>query len=410
MLIAACAFIAEANAISDYTPTSLNLKVYADGVIKVEYRVNINPALARLNITGLSTQIHNLMVKDQDHEILESSLIDGKIVVNVLGARKLVIDYNSPGLTVKNGSLWGLNVELPIEANIILPSSTTILMIQPMPLSIGILDEVTTLTMPQGNITLNYIIGIVGTKEHALLLLTDAEGTILELSKQGIMLNSSSSILEEAWLAYQSKNYIGAEELAKNAKNNAYNTAETASKASSMIESAESAIQTALEEDRTSTTDEASQKLQEARSMYDLGEYEKASNYGEEALTYANESTHPPRTINIFWILPIVGIIIITYLVLKQRKKPEIKEQITIVDIEELLANYPRLRTDEREIIRFVASSKEGVFVSEIRERFNLARSSAWRMVRRLEEMGIIETETIGRETFLKIKDSTKTE
>ena len=409
MLITACAFIAEANAISDYTPTSLTLKVYADGVIKVEYRVNINPALARLNITGLSTQIHTLMVKDQDHEILESSLIDGKIVVNVLGARKLVIDYTTPGLTFKNGSLWGLNVELPIEANIILPSSTTILMIQPMPLSIGILDEVTTLTMPQGNITINYIIGIVGTKEHALLVLTDAEETISELSKQGIMLNSSSSILEEAWIAYQSKNYIGAEELAKNAKNNAYNTLETASKASSMIESAESALQTALEEDRTSSTDEASQKLQEAKSMYELGEYETASNYGEEALTYANESTQPPRTINFFWVLPIVGIIIVTYLVLQQRKKPEIKDQITIVDIEELLADYPRLRTDEREIIRFVASSKEGVFVSEIRERFNLARSSAWRMVRRLEEMGIIDTETIGRETFLKIKDSTKT-
>jgi uncharacterized membrane protein len=62
------------------------------------------------------------------------------------------------------------------------------------------------------------------------------------------------------------------------------------------------------------------------------------------------------------------------------------------------------LRMDEREALRFIASKAEGVFVSELRDRFELPRSSAWRMVRRLEGMGVIETERVGRETFLRLK------
>jgi uncharacterized membrane protein len=63
---------------------------------------------------------------------------------------------------------------------------------------------------------------------------------------------------------------------------------------------------------------------------------------------------------------------------------------------------------DDREAVRFIASSGEGVFISELRERFDLPRSSAWRMVRRLEDMGVIGTEKVGRETFLKLKTPTE--
>ena len=93
---------------------------------------------------------------------------------------------------------------------------------------------------------------------------------------------------------------------------------------------------------------------------------------------------------------------------LKGRKKEVIKEVIPEVDLESVFDAYPRLRMDDREAIRFIASSGEGVFVSELRERFDLPRSSTWRMVRRLEEMGVIGTEKVGRETFLKLKNSTE--
>jgi len=393
-------------AISDYTPESLSIKLFADGVTRVEYRVSVNPTSASVNVTVFGSQIHNLVVKDQDDEILESRLLDGMILVNVLGARTVVIDYTTPGLTLKDGPLWGLEAEFPIETNILLPTSATILSMKPVPASIGIIGEVTTLTMPSGNISIGYIIGVVGTKEHALVVMNDAEETISELVTQGIKVDSASSFLEDAWAAYQVENYVTAEELARQAKTDAIKIIDSASQASSYILLADSAVQAALEAGRTSLVDEARTKLDQARSNYDLGDYESAASRGLEALANAEDSKRPLNFGILLWVIPIGSAIIFLFMYLKGRKKGVIMEVASDANLESVFDAYPRLRMDDREAIRFIASSGEGVFVSELRERFDLPRSSAWRMVRRLEGMGVIGTEKVGRETFLKLKNS----
>ena len=43
------------------------------------------------------------------------------------------------------------------------------------------------------------------------------------------------------------------------------------------------------------------------------------------------------------------------------------------------------------------------MFASELRERFDLPKSSAWRMIRRLEKEDIVETKKVGRETYVQI-------
>jgi uncharacterized membrane protein len=58
--------------------------------------------------------------------------------------------------------------------------------------------------------------------------------------------------------------------------------------------------------------------------------------------------------------------------------------------------------------VRYINDSNEGVFITELRERFDLPKSSAWRMMRRLEDMEVIETEQIGRETFVRISSRYK--
>jgi uncharacterized membrane protein len=348
----------------------------------------VNPTLARVNVTAFGSQIHNLVVKDQDDEILESRLLDGIILVNVLGARTVVIEYTTPGLTQKDGSLWGLEAAFPLETNILLPASATIISMKPVPTSIGVIGEVTTLTMPSGNISIGYIIGVVGTKEHALVVMNDAEEAINELVTQGIKVDSASSFLEDAWVAYRLGNYVTAEELARQAKNDAIAIIESASQASSSILLADSAVQSAVEAGRTSLIDEARTKLDQARSHYDLGDYESAATLSLEAIADAEDSKRPINWGNLLWVIPFGGVVIFLFVY--------------------LFDAYPRLRMDDREAVRFIASSGEGVFISELRERFDLPRSSAWRMVRRLEDMGVIGTEKVGRETFLKLKTPTE--
>ena len=74
------------------------------------------------------------------------------------------------------------------------------------------------------------------------------------------------------------------------------------------------------------------------------------------------------------------------------------------VDLDAVFRDKPRLRTDDKAILRYVQESG-GAFITEVRERFDMPKSSAWRMVKRLEEEGLLEVSTVGRETYLQLKD-----
>jgi uncharacterized membrane protein len=280
----------------------------------------------------------------------------------------------------------------------------TITSIQPFPLSIGIVGETTTLTMPAGNVSIGYIIGVVGTKEHALAVINDAEEAVQELDSQGIKVDDSTSLLDAAWQAYLAENYVQAEELARDARVAAEDALEAASGASTSIELADSSIQAAVEAGRTSLTEEARTRLEQARALYDQGDYGGAAALAEEAQADAEASRRPMGFGFALWAVPIGAVAVILFAYTRRGKAPT-GEESPSVDLEATFQAFPGLRMDEREALRFIASKAEGVFVSELRDRFELPRSSTWRMVRRLEEMGVIETERVGRETFLRLRD-----
>jgi hypothetical protein len=54
--------------------------------------------------------------------------------------------------------------------------------LNPTPLSINIVDNKATLIMPYGDISVSYLLGTVGTRESALLIIKKAEETLEEAS------------------------------------------------------------------------------------------------------------------------------------------------------------------------------------------------------------------------------------
>ena len=44
-------------------------------------------------------------------------------------------------------------------------------------------------------------------------------------------------------------------------------------------------------------------------------------------------------------------------------------------------------------------------FITDVRERFDIPKSSAWRMVKRLEEEGVVTVSKVGRETYLQLRE-----
>jgi uncharacterized membrane protein len=75
------------------------------------------------------------------------------------------------------------------------------------------------------------------------------------------------------------------------------------------------------------------------------------------------------------------------------------------VDLDYLFDIHDDLREDDRDVIEFLAEKGGEAFAMEIRERFNIPRTSAWRLIKRLERYEIINERKIGGQTLVRIKD-----
>jgi len=382
-------------ALESYEYKGLTVTLFADGVARVETLVDVNPTLARINMTALGTRISNLIIRDQWGYMLPSNGTKGYLQVSVLGSRSVSIEYTTQDLTTKERTTWIFNATLQAVTNIRLPEGATIMRLEPIPTAISTVDKSTILTMPAGHVSIRYVLGIVGTKEHALVMLSDAEETIDSLTLSGITLGEAEAILGLAWEEYDIERYALAEEYARQAKTMAVDTGREAQEAEQVIESAVVAIEDARSGGRTTDIDDADAKLSQAQSAFDHGDYLSAFSLAEEALQSAQASEAPGSSTQQLLIYAAGGIAIITaaYFALRGRSAQEIPGSMLVIDVETLFERYPLLRMEEKEVLRFIYDAGEGVFLSELRDRFDLPRSTAWRMVRRLEEMGVIETQ-----------------
>ncbi len=410
VFITLSAFVAPvAFSADEYIYSSISYKVYADGVTQVDSQIDVDPTIPRVNFTAQGIIISNLEVTDQDNTLLESRVVNGLIVVDVLGSTTINVAYMTSDLTSKTGSTWQFEATLPIDGNVLTPVGATIINMDPVPLSISVLGGRTTLTMPSGQVAISYIIGVVGTKEHALALLREAESTVETVLESGIIIIEAESLIAQAEEAYSMGSYAQTELLATQAKEKALEIQGLADEANSKISQAQNDIDATRSAGKITMIDAAEERLSSANLAYEQGDYITATTYAIEASRLAHESSSPGTqrdyTLLIFAFIVIAAVGIYLYM----RRRGEEPQTVTIeaapshTDVQRVFDKNPTLRLDEKEVIRYINDSNEGVFITEIRDRFDIPKSSAWRMMRRLEEMKIVETEEVGRETFIRI-------
>ena len=154
---------------------------------------------------------------------------------------------------------------------------------------------------------------------------------------------------------------------------------------------------------------EANQLLEEATVAYEAGDYGVSLTKAEQAYDAAlsaQPETGGSQTL-IMLGMAAAALLVAGYIYMNRRQpglpaKPE--AQAPQVDLDTVFRDNPHLRTDDKAILRYVQESG-GTFITDVRERFDMPKSSAWRMVKRLEEEGLLEVSTVGRETYLQLKD-----
>ncbi len=374
----------------------LTFRVYEDGYAAVDYLVSLDPTRIEVNITLFGLAYQEIIVEDQEGLPLNYSQMEGWIRVESLGSTSAHITYTTPDLTSKTGRLWLFSVEAPIPATIILPEGAAITGLSDVPLSLTTVDDSPLLIMPPGFIEVYYTIGLVGTREHALALIKEAEAKLEEAKAQGLYLEEAETLLQEAYRALEEGQYTQAEELATKVMEEVVETIQEAERAREAIEGAEEAIAMAREEGRTRGLEEAEKLLEQASELYKAGDYEGAEAQALQAEERAEEAEKPPTPY--LYIALAVGLAAAAALPLLLRRRGG------GVDVEGLLGEHPHLRFEDREVLRFLAEMGGEAFASDIRERFKMPRTSAWRLIRRLEREGLIEVRKVGGQSLIKLR------
>jgi uncharacterized membrane protein len=388
-----------------YSPNDLSFTVYDDGYVVVDYTVDVDPTMVMVNVSVFGSLYQNLLILDQDLLILDSTPIEGGLTIDTLGAISASLWYETTDLTGKAGQIWTFAVSTPITCTILLPEGSTIFSLSDVPLEMGSLNGRVLLTMPLGDLEISYTVGVVGSKEHALAIINDAENTIEAIQATGVLTPNADDHLENAYSSYDAGLYPEAEQLAAQAKTCAEDTAADASATTLAIENAISAISDADEDERTEGLEAAQDKLAEAESSYALGDYTGALELAEEAQDLAESATGKGSGSNMLLyagLVVVAGGIGAAYILMGRSKKAPVVQAVSF-DLDRLFGEHPNLRMDDKEVIRFLAQNRGETFAAEVRERFDIPRTSLWRMIRRLEGEEIIEVATIGGQSLIRL-------
>jgi len=385
------------------------LDVYSDGSVNVEYVVEPEPTLARVNVTLPGEPYLDVLVVDPDGVIMDWDPVDGGVEVDSFGVGEITISYTSQSLTDKTGSTWAVSVSSQVNAVITLPRDAVLVGISPTPSGITIVDGKATLTMPPGGSSVSYIMGTTGTREHALVLLNNAEETVNDARLKGVVVDAAEDILDGARATYADGLYSRSEQLSLQAVAAARAAEEAADEAINAIGEAEELVETKSGQVGEEALAQANQLLDEAMEAYEGGGYGAALTKAEQAYMEAlnvEPETGGTQTLFIYGAAA-AALLAAGYIYLRGRgrglpARPE--AEAPQVDLDAVFRDNPHLRTDDKAVLRYVQESG-GAFITEVRERFDIPKSSAWRMVKRLEEEGLLDVSTVGRETYLQLRE-----
>jgi uncharacterized membrane protein len=394
-------------AVSNTVPKELEITIYGDGVTRVNYIVEVDPTQVIVYVKLLGSMYETLIVFDQNGFPLDYFKNETGIMVDSLGATALEISYLTSSLTSKEGPIWNFITELPITCSVILPYSTTIIYLDPIPLEISTVNEKTLLIISSGQTNISYLVGIIDSETLAFKAINETETIINEAKAQGIILHEAETLLQNAKNLYNINNFPEAKRLADEAQEKVFEIIKEAEEAEIGIKTAIEAIETARNSGNIVGLEEATEFLIQAEQAFNAGEYLNALSFAQqafEASILAEKEPKVPSYLLLLGFLVILAIAVITfYQTKKLSREPTIEHKP--VDLEYLFGVHDYLREDDRKVICFIAEKGGEAFAQEIRERFDIPRTSAWRLIRRLKRNEIVDERKVGGQTLVKIKD-----
>jgi uncharacterized membrane protein len=307
--------------------SELDLLIYQDGAVHVQYLLHVNASVPTVNVTLLGELYEQLIIVDENASFLDYQIHGTVLIIDSLGAQLVELDYDVLDLTNKTRGIWTLTIDAPVNVTLTFPVNTTIIDLSVVPLEIVSLEGQTILTLPMGLHSVSYIVATIAPQEEVREFLDLVAAIIAQIQSRGIETSPAEVLLDQAETAF----------------------------------------------------------LQ--------GDFSQAELFGYQALTLALSLEAPDFfTTLILVIAGMSGFGVVIVLLIRQRRH---------IDVNTILARYPWLREDQKAVIRYLAQRRSGVFEAELREVFHIPKSSMWRLIKKLEDAGLLTVAERRRQNYV---------
>ena len=396
----------------EVTPISLEVKVYTDGSTLITYITESDPTKVRVDVELFGDSYNNLIIRDEDSIPLDSEVTPAGLTIDTIGASELIIVYTTSDLTTKIGPIWDLNLSSPVSTKVILPQGAAIFDLGDIPTDIGTINGAQYVELPAGEVYVSFILALPNLSGEAQLAINEAALHLSSIENQHYILIDARSELTQAQQLFSSDQYLEAKNMANQAVETADETVDDADSAAVEIALADTSIINARNDGRTDGLTQAEDALASAETYYGQGLYIEAETAAKQATQLALSADEPSGNTMLY-----IGLVILLagggyYYMQKirpgigtpiQSETPSDTEEKT-VDLDRIFMEFDDLRLEDREVIKFLAETNGEAFATEIRDRFDMPRSSAWRLIRRLVSLDLVEEVKVGNQSLVRIR------
>ena len=357
---------------SEFQVESADLQIYRDGLVRVTQTLIVNETVPAVTLPLLNSSVDNFIVLDENQTVLDYEVDGTNLTVFTLGATSVSLQYDTTSLTIKDFAVWTFIVDTPYNLTVQLPEESTVVYLSELPTAIDTEGNKITLSLFPSQWEISYIFPLTPPTDFQISDLAVNPGKV----EAGEEVTVSVRVIN---VGGQSGSYT-----------------------------LQLLINQTIEDTETVTLDEGASTTTEFKIIKQTpGTYNiEIDGLIDEITVRATSSnggtsSNGDSSSNVFPIeylaaalVAVAAIIFVVFLLFRRR-----------YNVEKIFKMHPRLNTEEKDVIQFLAENEGKAFESQIRERFpDIPRTSLWRLVKRLEKLEIIRVKKIGLENQVELK------
>jgi len=145
-------------------------------LVHVTQTLTVNELYTEIILTLLSASIENVIVLDENQMAVDYEINGGNLTIFTLGAERVLVEYDTITLTMKEAEVWTLIVDNPYNLTAFLPQNSTVVYLSKMPTAIDTSGTGITLSLYPDQWEISYVLTLLPEDE-----LNDNEGHLISI-------------------------------------------------------------------------------------------------------------------------------------------------------------------------------------------------------------------------------------